>query len=325
MGLVSVHVRRLLYGSDDTRVRATWRAFVPFALAVLVILVSIVALRALVTQSQVPYSAWMDQFAVGVIMLLAAGTVLAVATRLDHRPLSAYGIARSRRWATDLGVGLAGGVLMSGVPIAVGVALGYGAVTTVFAGVAGGSTGLAVVAIVFGQVSNVLYEEVLFRSVMIQNFADGLSARLDARQLELAGAIGMSSVVFGFSHVIFAGGGGTEGRSIQLIFSATLFGLAWATAYVLTGHIAFPVGIHLAYNLSNGFLFQVSSQLSAGTSFPALLRIGVTSGGFWNSTLLTALRFGVALSFTVGWVYFRDGNLRVAIERRTLDSIGSER
>ncbi|MFC6974485.1 CPBP family intramembrane glutamic endopeptidase [Halomicroarcula sp. GCM10025709] len=267
----------------------------------------------------------MDQFAVGVIMLLAAGTVLAVATRLDHRPLSAYGIARSRRWATDLGVGLAGGVLMSGVPIAVGVALGYGAVTTVFAGVAGGSTGLAVVAIVFGQVSNVLYEEVLFRSVMIQNFADGLSARLDARQLELAGAIGMSSVVFGFSHVIFAGGGGTEGRSIQLIFSATLFGLAWATAYVLTGHIAFPVGIHLAYNLSNGFLFQVSSQLSAGTSFPALLRIGVTSGGFWNSTLLTALRFGVALSFTVGWVYFRDGNLRVAIERRTLDSIGSER
>ncbi|ELZ96680.1 Abortive infection protein [Haloferax sulfurifontis ATCC BAA-897] len=226
---------------------------------------------------------------------------------------------------TDLGAGLIGGILMSGAPIAVGVALGYGTITEVFASVAGGSTGLVIIAIIFGQISNVLYEEVLFRSVMIQNLAEGLSARLDRRQFGMIGTIGASSVVFGFSHVIFAGGGGTEGRSLQLIFSAALFGLAWSTAYVLTGHIALPVGIHLAYNLSNGFLFQVSSQLSAGTSFPALLRIGVTAGGFWNSNTLTILRFGVALLFTVGWVYLHDGTLRTGIDRRAPDDNGAEK
>jgi membrane protease YdiL (CAAX protease family) len=321
----SVHAHRLLYGPDDDRVRAIWRAFVPFALAVLVLFVSIIALRLLVTRLEIQYAAWIDQFAVGAIMLLALGTVLAVATRIDHRPLSAYGIARSRRWVTDLGAGLAGGILMSGIPIAVGVGLEYGTITTVFAGVAGGSTGLAIIGIVFGQISNVLYEEVLFRSVMIQNLVDGLTACLDRRQFGLAGAIGASSVVFGLSHVIFAGGGGTEGRSLQLVFSATLFGLAWATAYVLTGHIALPVGIHLAYNLSNGFLFQVSSQLSAGTSFPAVLRIGVTSGEFWHSNELTTLRFVVALSFTLGWVYLQNGTLRTGIERGAPNSTSAEK
>ncbi len=68
-----------------------------------------------------------------------------------------------------------------------------------------------------------------------------------------------------------------------------------------------------AYNLSNGFLFQASSQLSAGTSFPALLRIGATAGRFWSSSTLTLLRFAVTLAFVLGWVYLRDGRLHARV------------
>lgn len=303
----------VLYGESDDRLRATWRALVPFLSATVFEIVAVVTLRVVVTAVHPPYSAAIDQLAVGVITLLALAVVLAVSRRLDRRPITEYGLEISGPSLRNLGVGLLIGVLMSGVPIAFGVALGYGRITTYIARAGTGSVILVLALLVFGQIGNVLYEEVLFRSVMLSNFVEGMHARLDSRSLAATGGITAASIVFGLSHVLFAGGGGSQGRSLHAVVSAALFGVAWGVAYVLSGRLALPIGIHLAYNLSNGFLFQVSAELAAGRSFPALVRIGETAPWFWHSSALTLLRFAVTIVCVGAWIYTESGRIPVPL------------
>lgn len=129
-------------------------------------------------------------------------------------------------------------------------------------------------------------EEVIFRGILF---------RLIDERFGMWWALGISALVFGFVHILNPDAG--VWSSIAIAIEA---GLLLGAAYKFSGSLWFPIGIHWAWNFTQGnvFGFAVSggdpgeSILKGVVTGPALL----TGGGFGpEASLITAL-LGLALS-----------------------------
>ena len=316
-------LRRVTTGEEDTRVRATWRGIVPWlvAFAIQFLLVSVVAIG---IRSVVGTSGLSD-VAVSLVepALLGAGSAFGLifaaflAARLDERSVSAYGIVASREELTDWVVGLAIGFLTYAVPTAVFVQLGEAELTASVLFPANSPSvialGVTMTAIAF--LFQVAFEEFAFRGVMLKNFAEGLTTRRGSQRSSVVFALLTSSILFGVSHVIAQGGGGTEGRTLQIVISSTLMGLLWGGGYVLTGKLTIPFGLHLAHNLWPVFVLRPAEAASLA---PAL---GQVSYGVSLSLLAVGkvLVGGICL---VVWLHLSRGELTIkeAITSRVVNS-----
>mgnify|MGYP000165094780 CR=1 FL=1 len=236
-------------------------------------------------------------------------TLLVLVPRLDRRALSDYGLYTNSPVVRYLLVGLGIGTLSSGIPVGVGVALGYGSVSETFVSGASETVAVLIAAVIVGQLANVFLEEFLYRGVLIQNAAEGLSKWLGSRYASIFGSVVAISLVFGVSHVVFGGGGGVEGRSLSLVVSSALLGIGWGTIYVLTGNLWLPMGAHFGYNISNAMVFQPSYD-SGLFQLPAALEIGISEPAFWQ----LPRSFVAALStilLILCWVYLERGEVSI--------------
>ena len=130
-------------------------------------------------------------------------------------------------------------------------------------------------------------------------------------------AILLSLIVFtgfaAFLPLVAAGGVSPVFAAAQASVAAVYFG----AAYVLTGSLAFPVGIHSATNL-----WVVSVFGQAGSGFPALVRLERSIGAGPVDLLLLAIPSLLLLGLIVAWVratrgrVSADESLRDAAERR---------
>jgi membrane protease YdiL (CAAX protease family) len=114
-----------------------------------------------------------------VVLVLLIGVFLWMAARwLDHRPIVDYGFHLSRAWWLDLGFGLALGVfLMAGV-YALALALGWVKVTGILVSPPGQPFIGAILADVVVVVGIAGWEEIVFRSYLIKNLAEGLNSKI---------------------------------------------------------------------------------------------------------------------------------------------------
>lgn len=314
MDSISNYLRAVLYGSRNDRPRALWRGLVPFLVMLgltfvgMTVYVSVVG--SVVRAWDLPFTRSHDLFVVGLIALGSFGAAFRLAKRIDRREYVEYGLENSCSWWTDLVGGLLIGFGMAAIPSIVGVALGYGEVTEVFRAAAG--TGVVVLGAfsLFGLLVNVVGEELLFRSVMLQNFAEGMATRSYPTTGAVTVALVGSSVVFGLYHIVFQGGGGYEGRSLALVISSALFGLVWGIAYMGTGKIALPLGMHLGYNVTNGLVLSIP-PMAADATLPTLVVVGAIEEWFWESYALVALRTIVVLGLLFTWLLAVHGRVRI--------------
>ncbi|ELY49757.1 CPBP family intramembrane glutamic endopeptidase [Natronorubrum bangense] len=241
----------LLYGSSDTRLRATWRVLAPLIVAIALYVTGHALLETVVTSV---LETWMKTgetsavvatagFFIGLSITIALSAVagLLVASRLDHRPVSSYGFARSRGWIADFAAGILIGVAASAGAVGYQAARGDLTLSVSVTGVGVDSAALGglvlVVVLVFLLVNNV-FEEVVFRAILIPNAAAGLYARFGSRSIgaTVVVAVAVSLPVFGALHVL---GGG-----LAAIVTSAIGGILFATAYVLTGRLGLPIGVH---------------------------------------------------------------------------------
>lgn len=241
----------LLYGSSDTRLRATWRVLAPLVVAIALYVTGHALLETVVTSV---LETWMKTgetsavvatagFFIGLSITIALSAVagLLVASRLDHRPVSSYGFARSRGWIADFAAGILIGVAASAGAVGYQAARGDLTLSVSVTGVGVDSAALGglvlVVVLVFLLVNNV-FEEVVFRAILIPNAAAGLYARFGSRSIgaTVVVAVAVSLPVFGALHVL---GGG-----LAAIVTSAIGGILFATAYVLTGRLGLPIGVH---------------------------------------------------------------------------------
>jgi membrane protease YdiL (CAAX protease family) len=196
--------------------------------------------------------AWLSPLPVAFLLL-----VTWLCQRLRGQPLSAVGLRLDARWMRQALAGIAlGGVLMLAVTTLIHLAGGvrYGLDP------AHGMAALAQGAWLFLWAA--LLEELLFRGFVFQRLVDGTGA-LTAQLLMAA--------LFALAHW---GNPGMEGTTevwatIDTMLGALLLGLA----YLRTGSLALPIGIHFGWNWVQGSVlgFDVSGMDQSGWLLPHLL------------------------------------------------------
>ena len=189
--------------------------------------------------------------------VIAVLLVTWICTRLRREPLASVGLAVNGRWLLQVLLGAAiGGVMMlvigewiyaaGGVSFAMNPARSGGA--------------LAVAAWTFVWVA--LLEELLFRGFVFQRLIDGTGRRL---------ALLLMAVMFAVAHW---GNPGMEGPTqFWAMLDTALGALLLGFAYLRTGSLALPIGLHFGWNWAQGALlgFDVSGFGQTGWLIPQLL------------------------------------------------------
>lgn len=233
MNSVRQWIHRVTHDVSDDRVRATWRGILPWAVGfgvqLLALAIAGFAIRSLFDVSGLGDGtvALLDIGLLGVASGLGLLVAIALGTRLDQRSLAAFGVRASRSELVDWVAGIVIGALTYAVPTAVFLQLGGADATAGFSTQIADPSVLALVGTValvsFGL--QTAFEEFAFRGVMLSNFAEGMLARGSSSNWSVVIALLTSSAIFGVSHIVTQGGGGAEGRSIQIVVTSTLLGL----------------------------------------------------------------------------------------------------
>ncbi len=152
-------------------------------------------------------------------------------------------------------------------------------------------------------------EEFIFRGYQIRNLAEGLVGRRIGPRTAIAAAWFITAALFGLAHAINPGA--TAISSINIMLTAGgLLGLS----YVLTGELAIPIGIHLAWNFFEGPVYGFSVS---GTSSDASL-LSLSQGGpkLWTggdfgpeAGLLCTISCTIALVLVALWIRARGRKL----------------
>lgn len=240
----------------------------------------------------------------GAVSGLGLLVTIALGTRLDHRSLAAFGVGASGSELIDWVAGIVIGALTYAVPTAVFLQLGEADVTAWFSTQIADPRVLALVGVValvaFGL--QTAFEEFAFRGVMLSNFVEGMLERGSSSNWSVVVALLTSSVIFGMSHIVTQGGGGAEGRSIQIVLTSTLLGLLWGGAYVLTGRLAVPFGLHFGHNLWAAMVLQPTE---VAMTIPALGHVTYSVSRYE----LAVGKVVVGASCVLVWLYLTRGEL----------------
>lgn len=294
-------VRRVVWGRDRSRIRATWRILLGFGVVLGVLLGGGRLLE------RVDLPSVLVNGPVALLVIAALGAYALVASLVPgERPLRGYGLEVDRRWARDFLAAVTAGCVFQGLLTGLLLATGSGRVVeTLSPGVASGNGAPAVVvavaatALAFAAIG--LWEELLFRGVFILNASEGLAARGLSPRRAVWAAGGASVLAFGPAHALVAAQGATPLFAAGQAMAAAVY---FAAAYVLTGSLAFPVGLHFATN------FWVASVFGqAGSGFPALVRLERSLGSGPVELLLLGLPSLALLALIAAWVRVTRGSV----------------
>jgi hypothetical protein len=128
-----------------------------------------------------------------------------------------------------------------------------------------------------------LIEEILFR---------GLLFRLIAKLLGTWGALALTAAMFGFAHL--SNHGATAGSAVAIALEA---GVLLGAAYAATTRLWLPIGLHFAWNFTEGSVFGMTLSGNAMAS-------GVIRGSLSGPRILTGGEFGPEASIVAVVVCF---------------------
>ena len=228
------------------------------------------------------------------VFLLKAGTLVRILFPVTASLLllGAYALwcrVLEKRWPEEISF------KSSGSGLAAGLAVGF----LVFAGITGilallGMYRIESVSPQWNQVAISLADFLLVACAEELIFRGFLFRYIDERY-NTAVALTVSALVFGFIHIMNSGA--TVWSSISIAITA---GLMLGLAYKASGDLWLPIGIHWAWNFTQGniFGFNVSGYHSAASIFTAEVDGPdlFTGGAFGPEASIIAPIFGVALS-----------------------------
>ncbi len=294
-------MRWLFIGHTDVRLRATWRILLSFG----VFLGSLFLVSVLL--QDIPFPEVLVNAGQSLALFIAIGLFLLIGTRvIDRRSVANYGFKLDRLWWRDLFGAILIGFLYQGLITVLMLAFGTGRIIGTFSpgiGTSAWSVALAFAATVFALLGVGIWEELLFRSVFIQNALEGLSAHGYNGRNVVSFVVIVSALVFGIPHVTSV----AEGASVFFAaFQAIVAGLYFALAFVLTDSLAFPIGLHFSTNL---WVASVFGQ--PGSDFPALVQMERNLQMGVDGVITVLVAATVLVGLIVGWVYATRGTVSI--------------
>jgi membrane protease YdiL (CAAX protease family) len=245
------------------------------------------------------------------VLSVALSSVWFMGRLFDRRPLFGFGLRIDRRWWLDFGVGLLlGALLMAGIFLTE-LAAGWVTVTGAFETTREGDPFFPVIlAPLVGWVLLGIYEELVFRGYQLTNMAEGLNFRPLGPRGAIVLAVVLSSSLFGGFHVW-----NPSASAISTVNLALWGGLLLGSSYVLTGRLALPIGLHIAWNFFEGnvFGFPVSGVETVGATFLSIEQSGplrFTGGAFGpEAGVLTNAASVLGFLLILLWVRIRSGKV----------------
>jgi membrane protease YdiL (CAAX protease family) len=225
---------------------------------------------------------------------------------VDRRRFQDFGFRIDRRWWIDLGFGLVlGGVLMTGIFL-LQLALGWVTITgfLVVGGVPQWTFPYWFLLSVLSYLAGSVIEELLHRGFLLTNFAEGFQIGPVGPTGAVAVGIALTSGFFAFTHAT-----ATNATTISTL-SIALAGVFLALGYILTGELALPIGVHIAWNFFEGNLYGFPISGTGTTSLIGIRQSGpemMTGGAFGpEAGLLGVIAIAIGIVVIATWArYYR--------------------
>lgn len=314
-------IKTLFWNAEERRLRFLWRFFI-FLLVFMPLLAGTQSLIYFISPEMVDalQQGEGELLAVGWaasewLMLIALAVTLVIIGRwVDRRPFSDYGFRLGKGWWLDLAFGLGlGALLMTGIFLTE-LMLGWVAVTRFFQAPEGTAFGVALLAPLFLFLAVGVFEELLSRGYLLHNLAEGLNFKFWGPSIALFLAWALSSLSFGAAHA--SNPNATTVSTINLVLAGLFLGLG----YVLTGELAIPIGLHIAWNFFQGnvFGFPVSGTPANAITFIAIEQRGPdlwTGGAFGpEAGFIGNIAIVIGAILILAWVRWRYG--AICLQRR---------
>lgn len=277
--------RKMNSQSEVRRTAPTfWRRVLRFPVVQIIVAVFFIAIPFAVVST--PFNLFVtDKPLRRVGALLLAAVVLAAYSAyvrvMEKRPVTELS---GRRAVSQLSVGVAFGALLFSATVGILATLGVYQVT-------GNNGWLTMLAILPASILSGVLEEVLIRGIVFRILEQWLGSWL---------ALGISAVIFGVLHLLNPGATLLNAAAISIEAGVLL-----AAAYMLTRRLWLCIGIHIAWNFTQGGIFSVA--VSGGES-KGLLQSRMV-GPDW----LTGGKFGAEASVVALGICFAAGIVLIVL------------
>ena len=275
--------------------RPLWRRIVDYPLVALVIAVVLfiaVSALAMVIGKPLQPMPLIERTVLRALIgiILVVGVYKLVIARLGEQPRDDLRLDKDT--GRNLGLGLALGVAIMAVSVGIAAILG------VYRIVGPGDTSRLVLELVTVAILPGIMEEMLFRGILfrwIEDFGGSWAA------------LAVTSALFGLAHIMNPNA--TWFSSFAIAMEA---GVLLGGAYMLTRSLWFPMGLHAAWNFTQGEIFDVPVSgidehglVQAKLSGPPLL----SGGSFGLEASLIALVLATAIGVWLVWLAVRRGKV----------------
>jgi membrane protease YdiL (CAAX protease family) len=249
--------------------------------------------------------------------LIALGATLLsmflAARYLDRRPFRDFGFHREQGWWRDFFIGLGIGSLLMVLIFLVEMSLGWLRITGFFTARGGNPFWLGIVVDMITFISVGIYEEMLMRGYILRNLAEGSNFRWLKPTTAVILATVLTSIIFSALHLA------NPGASLMSFLNIFLAGVFLSLGFILTGELALPIGLHIAWNFFQGAIFGFPVSGVSGVN-PVIsieqVNIGWMTGGFFGPEAggigILAMLLGAVLILT--WVKKSRGSIRLREE-----------
>ncbi|HET7842273.1 MAG TPA: CPBP family intramembrane glutamic endopeptidase [Terriglobia bacterium] len=254
------------------RLRPVWRFFLSTLLVIFLYLFIGTFLGVLAQVLGLNFNLFASLFVVNLLVLAALlGLFKLFCLYVDEKPLAFVGLAFRGRWKFELAIGFVLGVVM--ILAVAGLERAFGAADFSWSPLGEGQAQKIAIwafySFVMFSVAGIS-EELSFRGYPFQRLADSIGP---------AGATAVFSALFGLVHL-----GNTSHTWISTC-NTMLVGVTFAVAYFRTRALWLPVGLHVSWNLVQGYVLGLpvsGINLPASLARPQLHGAEILTGGSYG-------------------------------------------
>lgn len=295
-------LRTLLLGSDDPRLRASWRVLLTWALLFIwgVIAARAGALTKPLWNTYPGPARQILNISVGTAIFLVLFALFA--RYIDRRPISDYGFSNAPKWLAELAIGFFAVLIGTALWHALGIVLGW--TTFDIALEPSNLTSILwLLALLIPWFFSGLTQSLLSVALVTKNAAEGLHARGASLTYAATGALIVAILFFVLRHTP-----STAPRVLSLVFGGAVFILL----YVHSGKLALSIGAIGSANYTNRFI--LTNTTAGGPAGDGLQVVHLSQSlpdivSVIAETNLPSMLFAYLLA--VGWLTWQRNGLTI--------------
>ena len=305
-------IKNIFWNGEQSRLRSGYRLVLQLALGIGIA----IGLQAVVKYFApgIKFNAgsplWFFLAYAGILLCSGLGSVWIIGRLLDKRPFSGFGFHFNKEWWIDFTFGIGLGIVLMSLIFLIEYANGWVKITSLFYTNRADQNfviPLLIVLLVFICVS--IREETTTRGYLLKNLSEGLNVpRLNPQSAVIISWL-FSSALFGYYH--FGNPNATWVSTANIAMGGVFLGMA----YVMTGELAIPIGLHISWNFFQGNVFGFPvSGLTIPADLVTFIKIEQLGPDSWTGGAFgpegglvgtTAIILGCI--FTYVWIRLRKG------------------